>query len=126
MLTREAIVQSEKTFKVRRVSTPEWALSENGATDAHVFVRTLAADQAGAVQALAVEHKDADSHDKEARAMAGWCVLGVCDADGLPLFTDTDIPALLVRPLMPLQRCASAIMELNGVTEEAEGAEKKG
>lgn len=125
MLTRDAIVGSKQTFKIQKVSTPEWALDTNGTQEAHVFVRTLSGDQAGAVQRLAAAQQDAGADAAEPKALAGWCVLGVCDDKGAALFTDADIPALLARPLMPLQRCAAAIMELNGVTDTAEGAEKK-
>ena len=58
-------------------------------------------------------------------AFAQWAVLGACDKDGKPFFTEADIPALLKRPLMPLVELASATMRLNGVIAE-EPAKKEG
>lgn len=95
-------------IRVDRVETPEWG------GDGHVFVRVIGADQIGAVQAIGT-----DGDKDEASTLADWCVLGVCDENANLLFTPDDIPSLVRGALMPLQRCATAIMELNGITGAA-------
>lgn len=129
MLTGKGIVESKQTFILQKIATPEWNYDGVDPADAHVYVRTLSGDQAGAVRDLAERQEQAKGQDEEALSMAGWCVLGVCDEHGILLWTKEDIPALMARSLIALQRCSTAILSLNDIavgTEEAapDGAPK--
>ena len=122
MLTGKAIVESKQTFTAEKVSVPEWNYDGLDSVEAHVYVRTLGANQAGVVRDLAEQQEAANvKQDEEAISMAGWCVLGVCDEQGHLLFTKDDIPALLARSLMALQRCSTAVLALNDITVGKEG-----
>jgi hypothetical protein len=116
-INRNAILKGVSSPRVRKVDTPEW--EDNG----FVYVRELRASDATRVQTLG----DATTNGKadESRALAGWCILGICDKAGKPVLTDDDMDALLAAPLAAVQRCALAIMEINGLTEEGESARKK-
>lgn len=123
MLTGKGIVESKRTFIIEKVSVPEWNYGGVDAADAHVYVRTLGADQAGDVRDLAEQQEAAKGkRDEESISMAGWCVLGVCDEHGQLLFTKDDIPALIARSLMALQRCSTAVLALNDITGGKEGS----
>lgn len=125
MLTGKGIVGSKQTFILQKVSVPEWNYDGADAVDAHVYVRTLGADQARAVRDLSVRQEAArGTSEEDAVSMAGWCVLGVCDEHGALLFTVDDIPALQARSLMALQRCSNAVLALNPLTQD--DAEAKG
>lgn len=117
-LTREAILNGKGRIQITQVPVPEWG--DNGAC---VYVRTLRADEGGEVQQLAASHSKGEVN--EARAMVGWCIMGICNKQGKRLFSEQDVDALLAAPLMAIQRCATAIMELNGVTEEAATQRRK-
>lgn len=125
MLTGKGIVESKRTFILEKVSVPEWNYEGVEPADAYVYVRTLGGDQAGAVRELAERQEAAEGKDQEALSMAGWCVLGVCDEQGHPLFTTNGIPALIARSLVALQRCSAAVLALNDITvREEEDASK--
>lgn len=119
MLTGKAIVASKQTFIIEKVSVPEWNYDGLDPADAYVYVRTLGADQAADVRDLAEQQEAAATkkdRQEEALSMAGWCVLGVCDEQGQLLFTQDNIPALLARSLVALQRCSAAVLALNDIT----------
>lgn len=123
MLTGQSIIGSKQTFIIEKVSVPEWNYGDIDATEAYVYARTLSGDHAGAVRNLAERQEAAEGEEQEALSMAGWCVLGICDEHGQRLFTEDDIPALMARSLVALQRCSAAVLALNpidgGEEEEA-------
>ena len=116
MLTGKGIVDSKQTFILEKVSVSEWNYEGVDPAEAYVYARTLGGDQAGAVRDLAERQEAAEGKDQEALSMAGWCVLGICDAQGHPLFTNESIPALIARSLVALQRCSAAVLALNDIT----------
>lgn len=122
MLTGKGIAESKQTFILEKVSVPEWNYEGVDPADAHVYVRTLSGDQAGAVRDLAERQEAAKGQNEEALSMAGWCVLGVCDEHGQLLFTEDDISALIARSLVALQRCSAAVLSLNDITAKEEAA----
>lgn len=130
MLTREAIVESKTTFAIEKVPLPAWAqICGVAPEDCYLYARTLGAERADDVQRLTEGQQKREKDKEEGRtalSFAEWAVLGTCDQDGNPFFTEADIPALLKRPLMPLVELAGAVMLLNGVTtkepEKKEGA----
>lgn len=125
MLTREALVHSEKTFAIEKVPTPAWAaLVGCNPNECYLHARTLGADRWDDVQRLADSQHKAKPDESKAKAFAEWTVLGACNENGEPFFTEADIPALLLRPLMPLVDCATAVMKLNGVTVETSEKEE--
>lgn len=121
MLTRKGIAESEQTFILTKVDVPEWNYEGVDPKEAYVYVRTLGANQAGDVRDLAEQQEAAEGKQQEALSMAGWCVLGVCDEQGRLLFTKGDIPGLMDRSLMALQRCSTAVLALNDITGGKEG-----
>ena len=124
MLTRKVVVESETTFAIEKVSLPAWAqICGIAPEECYIYARTLGADRAGDVQRVSESQQKATGDEAKALAFAQWAVLGACDEDGKPFFTEADIPALLLRPLMPLIELASVTMRLNGITVDELGEE---
>ena len=116
-INRRAMREQLSHVKVKKIETPEWG------ADGYVYVRALQASDATRVQTLG--EAGANGKAGEARALVGWCVLGICDKSGKRVLTEADTDALLKAPLGVLQRCVTAIMEINGLTEEGESERKK-
>ena len=116
-LTREAFLEATASLGVEKVPLPYLG------DDAHVYVRKISATESPKVRELAAAQTDGKLD--EARAQASWCVLGVCNSQGQPLFTEADIEALMAGQLVPIQHCAVEVMRFNGITEEAEAERKK-
>ena len=116
-INRTAMLKRLSHVKVKKIATPEWG------EDGYVYVRELQASDATRIQTLG----DTGTNGKadEARALVGWCVLGICDKSGNRVLTEADTDDLLKAPLGVLQRCVTAIMEINGLTEEGESERKK-
>lgn len=119
MLTHKAVVESETTFAIEKVLLPAWAqICGVAPKECFLYVRTLGADRAGDVQRISEAQQKTKGDEAQSMAFAQWAVLGACDEQGKPFFTDADIPALLKRPLMPLVELATVTMRLNGVTPD--------
>ncbi len=112
-----AMRKQQSHVRVKKIETPEWG--EGG----YVYVRYLDASDARRIQEI-VPASDNGKPD-EAMALVDWCVLGVCDKSGAPVFSAADIDSLLRAPLAVIQRCANAILKINGLTEEGESERKK-
>lgn len=117
-LTRKAGLAFSGKHNRRKILLPEFGADE------FAYIRVMDADDLVRLQELDGELSDADA--KTGTAMAAWCVLGICDEHGKPLFTEADLPKIKKWPYFTLVRCANAIAELNGVTEEAVKVSKKG
>lgn len=116
-IDRKAMIWKLSHVKVKKIETPEWG------ADGYVYVRQLQASDARRIQGIG--GAEANGKPDEARALAEWCVLGICDKSGTPVLSDADIDALLRAPLAVIQRCALAIIEINGLTEEGESERTK-
>lgn len=116
-LTRKAGLAFGGHNKPRKIALPELGEGE------FAYIRIMDADDLIRLQELDSELSDADA--KTGTAMAAWCVLGMCDEKGKPLFTEADLPKIKRWPYFTLVRCANAIAELNGATEEAMKVSKK-
>lgn len=117
LLTR---VQTLKrvVFKKKKVPMPEFG------KDKYVFARTFSVDTM--LEGQRMQEALADDDAKSGRAMAGFCVLGLCDDKGAQLYTLDDIDALCQWPFATLARCADAVSAINvDLTEAAETARKK-
>lgn len=126
MLTHKQVAESETTFAIEKVPLPAWAqICGVKPEECYLYARTLGADRVGDVQRISEAQQKATGDDAQAMAFAQWAVLGACDEDGKPFFTEADIPALLERPLMPLVELASVTMRLNGVTADEPAAKKE-
>jgi hypothetical protein len=86
------------------VDVPEW-----GGT---VYVRMLMGDDGERVHQIC---KTAD----EGTALATWCVMCVCDSEGVPLFQNDDLEVVRKCPLPALRRCAEVALRINCITDEA-------
>lgn len=105
-------------FKKRKVPMPEFG------KDKYVFARTFSVDTM--LEGQRMQEALADDDAKSGRAMAGFCVLGLCDDKGARLYTLDDIDALCQWPFATLARCADAVSAINSdLTEAAEAARKK-
>ncbi len=116
-LTRKDIASSKNLLRIEKFPTPEW-----GDAKTWTYIRMLRADEADLVQRLCFQQAKAKT--ASTRIMAGWCVLGICDKAGKRLFGEDDIELFAQGPLIPLQRTALAIMELNGITGDDVAAKK--
>jgi hypothetical protein len=112
-VTRAAILNGKSGLKVKKVPVPGWV---PGDKKAYVYVREFRGEDATEVRTLCADALKPDA--SEAELVARWCVLGVCDAKGRRLFTPDDVPELLLRALMPLQRCAIEVMRMNGIAAD--------
>jgi len=116
-LTRAQTVKGG-VFTKRKVPMPEFG------KDKYVFARTFSVDTM--LEGQRMQDALADDDAKSGRAMAGFCVLGLCDAKGARLYTLDDIDALCQWPFSALARCADAVSMINvALTEPAETARKK-
>ena len=118
MLTGAEILASGGKLHLESVPTPEW-----GGPGASTYIIRLSGLEASATQKCAAAH--VDGKGMEGESMTRWCVLGCCDANGKPIFSDADRAALIKTPMAALQRVTFAIMKLNGITKEEEETEKK-
>lgn len=106
MLSRKDIFGAKgRVARVRKVEIPEWG--PRGC----VYVRMLPADEFPAIQK--VQKKAEGGKESDVSLAAWWCVLGVSDAKGKRLFTDSDHARLLQEPLAAVMRCAEAFAEFN-------------
>ena len=100
-LTRDQILASR--LKVTEIDVPEWGGS--------VFVRELSAKE----QEMAEERVRSSGKDN-----AAWLAsLTICDANGVSIFTDKDIPELSKLSGSVLTRVILAASKLSGLDEEA-------
>ena len=113
-LKKDAIL-GKRRRKVHKVYVPDWAL--DGAD--HVYVRQLSAAEAQCIAALG------EGDTPLAEQFVTPCLLGVCDADGVRLFSDEDRDKVADLEFAALQRCVEALMDLNELTEEGSKARKK-
>lgn len=111
MATRAIVLGSKRKVQLRKVLTPEWG------DKAYVYVRALRANEGNDLK----EYTSTDI----ALVAAGWCVLGICDGNGKRQYGRDDIDALANEPFKVIQRCADAIMDINGFTADAETTQKK-
>jgi len=113
MLTAEQILGAE-LHRVK-VSVPEWGRMAETNGESHVWVRELAGSEIGEL-ALVQD----DGGDSEVRALARFCILGICDTGGNRLFTPANEVELMRGPLAPLKRCAEEFVRINGLSETEE------
>lgn len=99
-LTRAAILE-QNDRPIREVPVPEWG--------GKVLVRMMSAGERDAFEAS----QQGDPH-KDLRARLA--VATVCDADGVPLFTAEDVPALTAKSARALDRIFAAAARHNGIT----------
>lgn len=111
-LKRADVLRACKNLGVEKVFAPQWATGK----DKHVYVRVLPAteDVYETVQKLAADLKAKKITGPQ--NMAGWCVLGVTDAQGVPMFKAGDQSTLAKGPLTPLTDCFVKLLKLNGIT----------
>ena len=111
LLTREVILQAGARVRVERVPVPEW-----GDAESFVYVRGMtAADR---------DRWDETLCERRTEIRALTLVLGVCDADGKPIFSADDV-AFLMKADGPTERCVDAIKRLSGMNHQEEEALRK-
>lgn len=109
-LSRKQIAGSSLT--VEKVETPEWGKA------GYLYCRQFPASMAEEVRDVCVRIGD-EKTLSEAERMALWTVLGACDKRGRRKFTQADIPMLISKSLVPLQRCFNVTLRLNSITGDA-------
>jgi len=108
MLTREQIL-AINDLPLKEVHVPEWGGS--------VYVKAMS--MADAKKAFAFEDKDHDTR------ILRNVILGVCDKDGKPLFTDADMDQLYSKNFHVCCRLAKEVNEHNQVDMNAVDALEK-
>lgn len=106
-ITRAEVTGSSLT--IERVETPEWK------KDTWLFCRGFPASMAEEVRDVC-RRIDKDKKLSEAERMALWTVLGACDKRGRRKFTQADVPMLVSKSLVALQRCFAVTVRLNSIT----------
>lgn len=102
-----------------KVMVPGWV---DGDPKAWVYVRAACGEDADEYQAICTA--GVKGKNTSGRLHARWCALGACDKKGRRLFTADDVDVLVLKPFMPLQRCAIEVMRINGLLGGA--TQKKG
>lgn len=109
-LTNAQIAGSSLT--IEKVPTPEWG------KDGWIHCRRFPASMAEEVREVCAR-VGADSKLSEAERMALWTVLGACDKRGRRRWTQADVPMLVGKSLIALQRCFNITLRLNAITGDA-------
>lgn len=82
--------------------------------DYYTYIRRI---PASAIRTHGVLLNGANEEQNE-KKMAALCVLGTCDAKGIPVFRESDIPELCEWPIGTLIHLTNAIADYNGLTDE--------
>lgn len=107
VLDRAAILGAVHT-RVLRVPVPEW-----GPNGAEVCVRRWSVADWKAIGELADKWKvNKDAPGSLNLQMAAF-ICSVCDVEGVPTFTEADLPELMKQDFVVIQRVANAALELN-------------
>lgn len=106
-----------------KVHVPEW-----GDEDSYVYVRGLSGREYERWQLSLMSQQKGESPratlDRLKNSNARLAVLGSCDENGEPIFSDSDIPYLMDRSNKALNRVATAIQRLSGIGVEDEVIEE--
>lgn len=111
MLTKHQIFSANDT-RIEKVSVPEWG--------GEVGIRVIsgaARDQLDVFLAGIVDAKGNVINPAGLRTKV--CVLACCDDAGEPIFSEKDIPVLLEKNSVALDRVSDAAMKLNGLGKKA-------
>ena len=111
-LSRAVIRRRVSELPLRPVAVPEWG-------DGVVYAKQVSVNDAFAL----MERYGKGTDDVD--AIVTWCILGICDRNRRPIFSEDDRSWLKDSPIGPIQRCAAAVLEVNGLTEDAEDQRKK-
>jgi hypothetical protein len=106
MLTKEQILSASDS-KVETVDVPEWG--------GDVCVRSLTGAQRDAFEKRLVSQRSKNGAVDTSGLRAYLCSLTICDADGKPLFDESEIPKLEQKSAAALQRVFDAASALNGM-----------
>jgi hypothetical protein len=109
--TREQIQQADD-FQTRQVPVPEWG---DGAV---VYVRTISSADRIKFE-MSLQHDNERIREKRREQVKEkLIVLCACDADGSPLFQESDINWLRGKSARPIERIFEAARVLNGIGED--------
>jgi hypothetical protein len=101
-----------------RVDTPEWG------DGAYVYVRGLTVQEYERWQRSLMSQKAGENPRVVMERMRGsnarLAILGSCDENGEPLFSEADIPFLMEKSHRALNRVVSKIQKLSGIGQEDE------
>ena len=110
-LTRATAFRKGAAWGVRRVDVGE--MGENVFT----YVRTLPSSVLIEHEALFEKLEGDDTHP--IARLAELCTIGICSKNGTPLFELKDAPKLVKEwPFNALMRCATVLIEFNGLEED--------
>jgi len=113
-------VQTKVNIEV--ISVPEW-----GDADTEICVRNLASGEVSTYHnKLMAQPKDKSPHvtaGKLRHANAWLIIMGSCDDNGDPIFTEIDIPELERKDNGGAAKVADAIQRLSGIGDYAQSSE---
>jgi len=108
-LTREQIL-GRNDRRIELLDIPEW--------DGSVYIRVVGADERDAFEMRGVDPKTGDRR-RIPNFRARYAAMVVCDEDGNPLFTESDIEALGKKNAAALDRILDKGLELNRMGADA-------
>ena len=116
MLSREEIL-AKRDLPPVPVRVPEWGPG--------VYVRTLSGEQREEYESALDKRRDAKGMLSFGTYRAMQVVYGVCNAEGVLVFTEADIPQIIKQPVKTLMKISTKFSSVNGLTEaDVEALEK--
>ena len=115
---KQKLLNKQDFFKVQDITIEPVALP--APYEGVVYVRTMTGEEWDAYQdSILVRDKDGKREVDLKNSRAKMIVQSICDADGVALFTEKDIPELSKRGSKVLEVMAKAAQRLNGVGEDS-------
>ena len=108
-ITKEQVLATKPALK--EVEVPEWGGS--------VWIRPVTLGEQGKLANAGTKFEKADPSARLKGTTVALIIWVVSDENGTPLFSDTDIPALMNQPAAIFLRLQDAILELSGLTESS-------
>jgi hypothetical protein len=115
ILTKDAILAA-RDFDVVRIDVPEWG--------GEVCLRPLSCREVERFQDELASRRINDDRFKLVDLRASLLAKAICDEDGRPIFTDTDMEALGEKNNAVMDRLFSKAREISGITATVEDEEK--
>lgn len=106
-ITKEQVLATRPALK--EVEVPEWGGS--------VWIRPVSLGEQGKLADAGHKFEKADPSARLKGTTVKLVIWVVSDESGVPIFSDTDLPALMNQPASVFLRLQDAILELSGLTE---------
>lgn len=108
-ITKEQVLATKPALK--EVEVPEWGGS--------VWIRPVTLGEQGRLANAGAKYEKADPSTRLKGTTVALIIWVVSDENGMPMFSDSDIPSLMNQPAAVFLKLQDAILELSGLTESA-------